>query len=137
MTALLCGATATCQHANPTAPDAVLQATVRGLQQTVRLFPAQPAQGEQLLVVSVVVNHKPDSVAFTSRICGLDTKGSLELTGSLLMCAAYSMSARLAPGDSVTGFDARVVTSPPGRYTLRVRHLLVPEAWVEIPVVVH
>jgi hypothetical protein len=30
----------------------------------------------------------------------------------------------------------RVVSSPPGQYTVRVRQLIQPEAWVEVPVVV-
>ena len=52
-------------------------------------------------------------------------------------CAAYSRSLVLAAGDTVTGSDIRVVSSPPGQYTVLVRQLVQPEAWVEVPVVVH
>ena len=112
------------------------QATIQGLEQTVQLFPAEPSQGEQLRIVSVVVNKNAASTDVVSRICGLDTGGDLVLAGSAFMCAGYSMYAELAPGESVTGSDVRVVASAPGSYTLRVRHLLVPDAWVEVPVVV-
>src|SRR6266702_3485487 len=50
--------------------------------------------------------------------------------------SGYSQSVVLAPGDSVTGSDMRVVSSPPGSYTLLVRQLVQPSAWVEVPVVV-
>lgn len=109
---------------------------MQGLEQTVQLFPAEPAQGDELHIVSVVVNRNPDVAAVVSRICGLDTKGDLELTASRFMCAGHSMNAALAPGDSVTGNDFRTIASGPGRYTLRVRHLLAPDTWVDVPVVV-
>jgi hypothetical protein len=126
-----------CDPRQPVAPAGARQVTVQGLEQTVQLFPAEPAQGEELHILSVVVNRKSDSAAVQSRICGLDTKGDLELTGARFMCAGYSIDAALAPGDSVTGNDFRVVASAPGQYTLRVRHLLTPDTWVEVPVVVH
>ena len=125
-----------CSAGDPAAPDGARQTTVQGLEQTVQLFPAEPSQGEQLRIVSVVVNRNAASAEIVSRICGLDTGGNLALTSSGFMCAGYSMDAELAPGDAVTGNDVRVVASAPGRYTLRVRHLLVPDAWVEVPVVV-
>ena len=125
-----------CNPREPVAPAGARSVTVQGLEQTVRLFPAEPTQGDELHIVSVVVNRKPDSAAVVSRICGLDTKGDLELTGSRFMCAGYSMNTVLAPGDSVTGNAFRTIASGPGRYTLRVRHLLVPDAWVEVSVVV-
>jgi hypothetical protein len=104
------------------------------LQQVIRLRPATPAPDEILTIESVVINRGTQPAELTSRICGLDTKGDLALTGSLMMCAGYSMQGTLPPGDSLTGFDARVVASAPGHYTLRVRHLLDPERWVVIPV---
>jgi hypothetical protein len=50
------------------------------------------------------------------------------------MC--WSNQRTLAPGDSVVGEDVMQVTSPPGTYQLRVRHLLDPERWVTLRVVV-
>ena len=122
-----------CQTDQPTATRS-LGVVARNLVQIVRLSPEKPVRNQVLTIESVIINDGGRLVDFTSRICGLDTQGDLALTGSLLMCAAYSMSAHLAPGDSIQGFDARVVTSPPGRYMLRVRHLLDPERWVEVPV---
>lgn len=125
-----------CQGAGqPTAPG-VPQVIAPVLVQVVRLTPEQPAQNQELVIESVIINRGPLPVDFTGRLCGLDTKGDLELTGSLLMCAAYSMRGELASGDSVVGFDARVVASRPGRYTLGIRHLLDPERWMEVPVAV-
>lgn len=126
-----------CGPREPVGPVGARSITVQGLEQTVRLFPAEPAQGDELQIASVVVNRKRVAAAVVSRICGLDTTGDLELTGSRFMCAGYSMNAALAPGDSVTGNDSRTIASGPGRYTLWVRHLLVPDAWVDIQVVVH
>ena len=128
-----------CSTGDPVAPARAAgapQATIQGLEQTVQLFPAEPSQGEQLRIVSVVVNKNAAPTDVVSRICGLDTGGDLDLTGSGFMCAGYSMYAELAPGESVAGNDVRVVTSAPGSYTLRVRHLLLPDTWVEVPVVV-
>ena len=126
-----------CGSAGPAAPAGAPQTiVVQGLEQTVQLFPAEPSPGEQLRIVSVVVNRNAASTNVMSRICGLDTGGDLALSGSGFMCAGYSMDAELAPGDAVTGSDVRVVASAPGSYTLRVRHLLVPDAWVDVPVVV-
>jgi len=104
------------------------------LQQVIRLAPDSPTPNQVLTIESLIINRGAQPVEFTSRICGLDTKGDLVLTGSLLMCAAYSMRGTLPPGDSLSGFDARVVASSPGQYTLRVRHLIDPERWVEVPV---
>jgi len=122
-----------CQARQPAANEAA-QLIAPNLVQVVRLTPEHPAQNQEMVIESVIINRGTVPVDLISRVCGLDAKGDLELTGSLLMCAAYSMHGHLAPGDSVRGFDARVVASRPGRYTLRVRHLLEPERWVEIPV---
>jgi hypothetical protein len=107
---------------------------VRALQQVIRLAPDSPTPNQVLTIESVIINRGTQPVEFTSRICGLDTKGDLVLTGSLLMCAAYALRGTLPPRDSLHGFDARVVASSPGHYTLRVRHLIDPERWVEVPV---
>lgn len=132
---LLAGAVA-CRSTESLPPGAPLLAA-RGLEQVVRLDPAEPTQGQEVHIVSVVTNRATDSVAAVSRICGLDLAGDVTLVMNYMRCAGYSQSIRLAPGDSVTGTDMRVVGSPPGRYTLRVRQLLDPDAWVDVPLIVH
>jgi hypothetical protein len=111
-------------------------ATREPLEQVVRLAPASPTGGGTLRITSTIYNRGPTTVDLSTRTCGLDTNGDLALSGSLLMCAAYSRQVTLEPSDSVSAFDARVVSSPPGHYTLRVRQALDPERWVELPVVI-
>jgi hypothetical protein len=125
-----------CNAAQSLAPTAARQLIAPGLQQTVRLIPAVPASGDQIQIVSVVTNRSADSVAVTSRICGLDTAGDLVLVTARMACAGYGLQVALAPGDSVAAGDVRVVASPPGRYTLRVRQLLAPPVWLDVPLVV-
>lgn len=47
-------------------------------------------------------------------------------------CAGYSAQRNLATNDSITQTDRRTITASAGDYTLRVRHLLQPERWVEL-----
>lgn len=108
----------------------------RGLRQTVRIAPAQPATGDTLQVASVVVNGGSAAVAVESRICSLDFQGDLRLEDPFVRCQGYSMSGPLAAGDSLQLGDRRIVAAAPGTYTLRVRHLLDPEVWVETRLVV-
>jgi hypothetical protein len=117
-----------------TAPRVVV--TPQGLEQTVRLSPADPAPGDTLEIASIVVNGTAAPVDVASRICGLDLETPLPLTNPFISCAGYSVHGALAPGDSLQGFDRRVVSGLPGTYTLRVRHLLNPDVWVEVPVTV-
>jgi hypothetical protein len=117
-----------------TGPRVVI--TPQGLEQSVRLTPAQPAMGDTVAIASIVVNLATGSVDVSSRICGLDLESSLSLANPFGWCAGYSMQGALAPGDTLRGFDRRVVGGVPGTYTLRVRHLLDPDVWVEVPVTV-
>jgi len=118
------------------APSVARQLIAPGLEQTVWLTPAVPASGDQLQIVSVVTSRSADSVALTSRICGLDTGRDVVLVTARMACAGYSLQVALAPGDSLAGGDVRVVASPAGRYTLRVRQLLAPQVWLDVPLVV-
>ena len=107
-----------------------------GLAQRVTLSPAAPAQGQNVSIRSVLRNNGSESIALTSRICGLDYSGTLKLSQppEVGRCAGFSMGHPIAPGDSVVGADYMRVDSPPGEYTLRVCHALTPEAWFELKV---
>lgn len=109
-----------------------------GLSQRVTLVPAEPASGQNVEVRSVVVNNGTAAAQLTARTCGLDYEGSLELTQppEVMKCAGHSMTASLAPGDSLVGADLMRVSSAPGDYELRVRQLLDPSHWVSLQVVV-
>lgn len=127
---LVVGASITCRS------SAATGAGPGPLEQVVRLSPVSPATNEVLTIHSTLVNRGATAVDVVSRTCGLDAAGDLDLSGSLLMCAAFSRRVTLMPADSVSAFDACAVTSGPGRYTLRVRQALDPERWVEVPVVI-
>lgn len=125
-----------CSSQSPplTGPRVVI--TPQGLEQTVRLSPAEPFPGDTLAITSIVVNGTGAAVDVVSRICGLDVETSLKLSVAGVACAGYSMQGPLAPGDTLQGFTTAVVVGPPGTYTLRVRHLLNPDVWVDVPVMV-
>ena len=122
------------QSAPLTGPRVVI--TPQGLEQTVRLSPAVPVPGDTLKIESIVVNGTGAVVEVTSCICGMDVETSLQLSHPNIACAGYSMQGALAPGDSLLGFAGGVVASGPGTYTMRVRHLLNPDVWVDVPVAV-
>lgn len=109
-----------------------------GLTQQVTVMPASPVSGTNVEVRSVIANEGAAPVALTSRICGLDYAGALELTHppEVMKCAGVSQSGSLAPGDSAVVHDIMRVTSAPGTHELRVRHALDPERWVSVEVVV-
>ena len=117
-----------------TGPRVVI--TPQGLEQTVRLSPAEPATGDTVEITSIVVNQTGSGVDVASRICGLDLQTSLSLTNPFIWCGGYSAQGTLAAGDSIQGYDRRVVSGPAGTYTLRLRHLLNPDVWVDVPVTV-
>jgi hypothetical protein len=128
-----------------TTPSAVLSgetdvtsAILTGLEQHVTLTPTQPTVGENVEIHSVITNRRSQPVALESRICGLDLAGDLELTWppDFGVCGGYSMSGTIAPGESRASSELRRVASAPGTYTLRVRHAVQPELWVEMRVVV-
>ena len=134
--------TAACSSAKvPTTGDLggeseVTRVVVPGLEQHVSLSPAEPATGEVVQIHSVITNRGSTPVDLESRICGLDLGGTLQLnlpTG-ILACAGYSAGGTIAPGESRESTAIRRVSSPAGTYTLRVRHALRPELWVELRV---
>lgn len=104
--------------------------------QTVSVTPASPASGENVTVRSVVVNRGSAPATLEARICGLDFAGALELEwpAGTAKCAGYSVTAQLAPGDSIVGHDIMQVVSPPGKHGLRVRHAIHPDTWAELAI---
>ena len=90
----------------------------------------RPAKGEDITVKSVVLNGGVTRNV-TTRICNLDLSG-VDLVATQAVCAGYSASATLATNDSIVQSDTRMVNSGTGDYTLRIRHLLNPERWVEV-----
>jgi hypothetical protein len=135
--ALVAGCTGGAPTAVPGESD-VTRAVLPGLEQRVTLTPSELVAGENVQIQSVITNRGSDAVQLESRICGLDLGGDLELSfpPGFGVCAGYSMEGTIAPGESRAGSELQRVDSKPGTYTLRVRHALRPELWVEMRVVV-
>jgi hypothetical protein len=120
--------------------DASVVATPEGaaaLRHEVYLSPAQPERGDTLRIRSVVRNTGSEPVVVSARICGVDLRGGPALDVPWARCGGYSMDRHtMAPGDSIVEHDGGIVTSGIGEYELQVRHLLTPELWVKVPVMV-
>lgn len=115
--------------------DGLARVALGSLEQTVAITPRQPIPGDRVWISSIVINRGGDPKQVESRICGLDLEADVDLQWtSAVACAGYSTQGDLPPGDSLLGGDRRIVGSPPGEYSLRVRHLLDPEVWVEVAV---
>ena len=97
--------------------------------QSVKLLNPGLRTGDTLRIESTLRNVSDKPVDITHVVCELDLEG-IETMAPLILCFAYSIEGTLAPGESVTGRVERVVTSPAGKYTIRVRHLLDPDVWV-------
>jgi hypothetical protein len=98
--------------------------------QTLRLLNPGLRVGDTLKLVSVLKNVGAQPVTIEHVVCELDLEGDLKTEAPLILCFAYSVHGTLAPGEQVTGTLQRRIASPPGRYTIRVRHLLDPSVWV-------
>jgi hypothetical protein len=98
--------------------------------QSLRLLNPGLHEGDTLKLESVLKNVGGTAVTIEHVNCELDIQGNLQLHAPLIYCFAYSSGATLAPGQQVVGHLQRVVASPPGRYTIEVKHLLTPPAWV-------
>jgi hypothetical protein len=116
----------------------VTRAITSGLDQRVTLSPAELVAGENVAIHSTITNRGTQPVALQSRICGLDLGGDLTLTWppGIGVCGGHSMGGTIGPDESRESSELRRVASEPGTYTLRVRHALQPEQWVEVRVVV-
>jgi hypothetical protein len=116
----------------------VTRAVAPGLEQRVTLTPAEPRAGGDVRIRSVITNRGSRPVNLESRICGLTLEGNLrlEMPPDIGVCEGFSMGGAIAAGESRESSELRRVASPPGTYTLRVKHALQPELWVEMRVVV-
>jgi hypothetical protein len=116
----------------------VTRSVLTGLEQRITLVPAAPVAGQDVRIHSTITNHGSNPVALESRICDLDLGGDLRLEWppGIGACAAYSWGGSISPGESRVSSALRRVASQAGTYTLRVRHALRPELWVEMRVVV-
>ncbi|HUP89146.1 MAG TPA: hypothetical protein VM100_07350 [Longimicrobiales bacterium] len=100
------------------------------LVQRIVLSNANPNKGSVIDVRSTIFNGgvKRD---LTTRICGLDI-GGLDLVDTDAHCAGFSQHITLATNDTISQTDRRTVNAAPGEYTMKIRHLLEPERWVEL-----
>ena len=120
-----------------------LDTTVRvagpgALEQTLWFSDPSPAAGDTIFVRAVAVNRGADSVVLETRWCGLGWRGGLKVHDPPGMgrLACYSRRRTFAPGDSAWEDDFGIVSSPPGSYDAEVQHLVQPESWLPIRVVV-
>ena len=104
-----------------------------GLQQRVILLTPGVRRGSHLRLRSVLKNTSDGPLEISARICGFDVSTDLSLDRSLVSdCRGYSVLGTLSSGSSLAEvWDGGKVDSPPGRYRVRVRHVLEPELWTE------
>lgn len=107
-----------------------------GIVQTLRLLNPGLQTGDTLKLESTLRNVSDRPVDITHVVCELDLEG-IQTMSPLILCFAYSVTGKLAPGEEVTSRLQRIVTSPPGKYTISVRHLLDPSVWVPAQLTVH
>jgi hypothetical protein len=98
--------------------------------QTLRLVNPGLRTGDTLKLESVLKNVSDKPVSIEHVVCELDLEGDLRTEAPFILCAAYSVRTTLAPGEQAIGTLQRRIVSEPGRYTIRVRHLLDPDVWV-------
>ncbi len=121
----------------PALNTASLERTADGLQQRVTVSPTRPTNGDTVSIRSVLVNRSTAPMRVEHVVCGLDLERTTFLQNPFVMCAAYSATSTLAPGDSIVQQDRRVVAAQPGAYTLRVRHVAPPSGlYVDVPITV-
>jgi hypothetical protein len=116
----------------------VTRGVAPGLEQRVTLSPADLVTGENVTIHSVLTNRGSNPISLQSRMCGLDIESDAKLPWppDIGFCGGHSMGGTIAPGETRESTDIRRVASAPGSYTIRVRHALQPERWVEMRVTV-
>jgi hypothetical protein len=98
--------------------------------QTVRLLNPGLRTGDTLMLESTLRNVSRQTVNVNRVVCELDLDTTMSTESPFIHCLIYSHDGPLAPGEVATSTLHRVVTAPPGRYTISVRHLLDPSVWV-------
>ncbi len=98
--------------------------------QTLRLLNPGLHVGDTLRLESVLKNVGTQPVTIEHVVCELDIEGDLKTEAPLILCFAYSVRGTLASGEQTVGTLQRRVVSEPGRYVIRIRHLLDPAVWV-------
>jgi hypothetical protein len=98
--------------------------------QTLRLLNPGLRTGDTLKLESVLKNVSNQPVSIEHVVCELDLEGDLRTEAPFILCVAYSVRGTLAPGEQTVGTLQRRIVSEPGRYTIRIRHLLDPAVWV-------
>ena len=109
-----------------------------GVVQRLGVSSLAPCTGEDITIQSEIEVTATSPVDLTVRICGLDLRGDLDVAmpPGLAVCAGFSMSRSFAPGTVVADGTVQRVHSPPGLYTLQVRHAIGPPLWISVPIVV-
>jgi hypothetical protein len=108
----------------------------QGLEHIITVTPARAAFGDTVTILSTVTNRTPRARSVQWRTCGMDVETALEFPWPGAMCGGYSALGSIGPGGTLQGSHYGVVKSEPGEYILRIRHLLDPESWVEVSLIV-
>lgn len=138
LVALVAGCSASTTPAILSSESDVTRAVAPGLDQRVTLSPATLVAGENVTIHSVITNRGTEPISLQSRMCGLDIESDMSLPHppNIGFCGGHSMGGTIAPGETRESTDIRRVSAAAGSYTLRVRHALQPERWVEMRVAV-
>ena len=135
---LVVGCSASTTPAILSSESDVTRGVAPGLEQRVTLSPATLVAGENVTIHSVITNRGSGPISLQSRMCGLDIESDMSLPHppDIGFCGGHSMGGTIAAGETRESTDIRRVAAPAGSYTLRVRHALQPERWVEMRVAV-
>ena len=110
---------------------------VSGVVQHLSVSSLAPCSGEVITILSEIEVTGASPSALTLRTCDVDLGGTLAFGPPVgIICGGYSESGSYSPGTVRTSGTTRRVDSPPGSYTLQVRHALSPLHWVTVPMVV-
>jgi hypothetical protein len=136
--ALVAGCSASTTPAILSSESDVTRGVAPGLDQRVTLSPTTLVTGENVTIHSVITNRGSNAISLQSRICGLDIESDMPLPHppDIGFCGGHSMGGAIAPGETRESTDIRRVSAAAGSYTLRVRHALQPDRWVEMRVAV-
>lgn len=108
-----------------------------GIVQTLRLLNPGLRVGDTLKLESVLKNVSDQPLTAHYLVCEPDLEGELETEPPFIHCVLGTMQGTLAPGQEEIRHLQRKIVSGPGRYTIRVAHLLDPIVWVPAEVTVH